>query len=57
MWGVYSQIFFGPAFISAWGVNILTVTLSEAVLCFIPGVLLVTALQKSGAASRLGANV
>ena len=53
----YAQSGFGPAFISAWGVNILTVTLSEAVLCFIPGVLLVTALQKSGAASRLGANV
>ena len=53
----YAQSGFGPAFMSAWGVNILTVTLSEAVLCFIPGVLLVTALQKSGAASRLGANV
>ncbi len=52
----YAESGFGPAFLSAWGVNILTVALSEAVLCFIPGALLITALQKSGAAKRLGAH-
>ena len=51
----YAQSGFGPAFISAWGVNILTVTGAEAVLCFVLGVILVTALEKSGVAKRLGA--
>ncbi len=51
----YAEAGVTGAFLPAWGLNILTVSLSEAVLCFVPGVILVDALQKSGAARRLGA--
>ncbi len=45
---------FTRAFWAAWGVNLLSVGASEVVLCFIPGVILVSALEKSSA-RRLGA--
>ena len=51
----YAETGLGRSFWAAWGINILSVGGSEAVLCFLPGVLLVSALQKSGAARRLGA--
>lgn len=50
----YAEAGFTRAFWAAWGVNLLSVGASEAVLCFIPGVILVSALEKSSA-RRLGA--
>ena len=44
------------AFLPAWGINIITVSGSEAVLCFGLGVLLVSALERTGAAGRLRAD-
>ena len=52
----YAEAGLTAAFWAAWGLNLLTVSVSEAVLCFIPGVILVDALEKSGMAKRLGAH-
>ncbi len=51
----YAEAGLSRAFWPAWGINILTVSASEAALCFAPGVVLIDALQKSGAADRLRA--
>ena len=44
---------FSRAFWPAWGYNVLTISGSEAVLCFVLGIILVDALEKSGAARKL----
>lgn len=51
----YAEAGISKAFIPAWGYNILTVTASEAAVCYLIGTFLITALEKSGAAGRLGA--
>ena len=51
----YGTTGFTGAFMATWGYNILSVGGSEAVLCFVPGIVLVDALRRSGAARRLGA--
>lgn len=44
------------AFLPAWGINIISVVGSEAVLCFGLGVLLVSALERTGAINKISAN-
>ncbi len=51
----YGMTGLSPAFLATWGYNMITVSTSEAVLCFVFGILLVEALRKSGAASKLRA--
>ena len=52
----YAEVGITGAFWASWGINALSVAASEAVLCFIPGVLLVDALKRSGLSKRLGAH-
>lgn len=52
----YAEAGFTRAFWAAWGLNLLTVSGSEAALCFLPGIILVDALEKSGMSRRLGAH-
>ena len=52
----YAEVGITEAFWASWGINALSVAASEAVLCFIPGVLLVDALKRSGLSKRLGAH-
>ncbi len=52
----YAEVGITEAFWASWGINALSVAASEAALCFIPGVLLVDALKRSGLSKRLGAH-
>ena len=51
----WAEAGFTVAFLPIYAVNVVSISLSEAILCFLPGVILVGALQKSGAAAKLRA--
>ena len=42
------------AFLASWGANIVSITVTEAVICYLLGMTLLEALDRSGAAKRLG---
>ncbi len=52
----YAESGAGGAFLPAWGLNILSVTLGEVIACGVLGLILLGALEKSGAVKRLTVN-
>ncbi len=53
----YGTTGFTGAFPAVWGYNIVSMVLTESVICFVLGLALIEALERSGAARRLGGRV